>query len=53
MAMNDFVPLHCATHLAEALSGSRLVVLSGCGHFSYLERPDEVLAAILHFFPQR
>jgi proline iminopeptidase len=50
---DDFVPLHCATHLAEALSGSRLVVLSGCGHFSYLERPDEVLAAILHFFPQR
>jgi proline iminopeptidase len=49
---NDVIPLRCATHVAEALSGSRLVVLSGCGHFAYLERPAEVLDAIADFVLQ-
>lgn len=39
---HDFVPLACAAHVAEAIPGARLVVLPGAGHFSYLERPDEV-----------
>ena len=37
----DFVPVACAAHIAEAIPGARLVVLRDCGHFSYLERPDE------------
>jgi proline iminopeptidase len=49
---NDVIPLQCATHVAEALSGSRLVVLRGCGHFAYLERPAEVLDAIVNFVLQ-
>lgn len=49
---NDIVPLHCAAHMAEALSGSRLVVLRDCGHFAYLERPAEIFDAIFHFVPQ-
>ena len=48
----DVVPLQCAAHVAEALAGSRLVVLSGCGHFAYLERPGEVLDAVADFVLQ-
>ena len=46
---HDLVPLECARSVAEAVAGSRLVVLSDCGHFAYLERPAEVLNAIVHF----
>jgi proline iminopeptidase len=46
----DFVPVACAAHIAEAIPGARLVVLSDCGHFSYLERPDAVRKAISEFF---
>ncbi|HEX6776806.1 MAG TPA: alpha/beta fold hydrolase, partial [Ktedonobacterales bacterium] len=38
----DFVPVACAAHIAEAIPDARFVVLRDCGHFSYLERPDEV-----------
>jgi proline iminopeptidase len=50
---NDLVPLQCASNVAEALSGSRLVVLGKCGHFAYLEQPGAVLNAISDFVPQR
>src|SRR6202008_1229021 len=33
---HDFIPEECQRHVAEAVSGSRLVVFSGCGHFAYL-----------------
>lgn len=46
----DFVPLTCATHTAEAIPGSRLVVLQGCGHFSYIEQPDAVRNALSTLF---
>jgi proline iminopeptidase len=45
----DLIPLACATNVAEAVSGSRLVVLDDCGHFAYIERPTEVLSAIVDF----
>jgi pimeloyl-ACP methyl ester carboxylesterase len=48
----DLVPLECVRNIAEAVFGSRLVVLSDCGHFAYLERPTEVRNAIVHFFAQ-
>ena len=38
----DFVPVACAAHIAEAIPDAQFVVLPDCGHFSYLERPDEV-----------
>jgi proline iminopeptidase len=47
----DFIPIACAAHIAQAIPGTRLVVLSDCGHFSYLECPDDVhkeIAAFLH-----
>lgn len=47
----DFVPVECVAHIAQAIPGARLVVLSDCGHFSYLEHPDPVrqeISAFLH-----
>ena len=49
---HDLIPLECVSNIAEAVSGSRLVVLSECGHFAYLERPAEVFNAIVDFLPQ-
>jgi proline iminopeptidase len=46
----DFVPVACAAHIAEAIPGARLLVLPDCGHFSYLERPDDVHQALSEFF---
>ncbi len=45
----DLVPVECAAHIAQAMPGARLVVLRDCGHFSYLECPDEVHKTIVDF----
>ena len=49
---HDLIPLECARNVAEAVSGSRLVVLRDCGHFAFLEQPAAVLDAIVAFLPQ-
>lgn len=49
---HDLIPFECSNHVAQAVSGSRLVVLADCGHFAYLERPAEVLDAIVGFLPR-
>jgi proline iminopeptidase len=46
---HDFVPLESATRIAEAIEGSRLVVLPECGHFAFLECPAQVRDAITAF----
>ena len=38
----DFIPSDVARHIAAAMPHARLVVLPDCGHFAYLERPEEV-----------
>jgi len=48
----DFVPVACAAHIAEAIPDARLVVLPNCGHFSYLECPDEVRKTLSEFFEE-
>jgi len=45
----DFVPLSCAKHIVDAVPGGRLVVVEDCGHFAYLECPDETFASIRTF----
>jgi proline iminopeptidase len=45
----DFVPLATVGHIADAIPGSRLVVLPECGHFAYLEQPDKTCAVISAF----
>jgi pimeloyl-ACP methyl ester carboxylesterase len=48
-ADSDFIPPEIADHIARAIPGARLVVLRNCGHFSYLECPDEFARAVTEF----
>ena len=48
----DFIPIECAEHVAAAIPGARLVVLRDCGHFAYLECPDDVRQKLTAFFPR-
>jgi proline iminopeptidase len=47
---HDFVPLECDSRTAAAIPGAHLAVLRDCGHFSYLECPDQLREVILTFF---
>jgi len=38
------------TRIADAIPGSRLVVLEDSGHFSYVDAPEKVHQAIDEFF---
>ena len=46
---HDLFPVDCAVHIAEAIPQARFVLLKECGHFSFLECPNEVRNAILDF----
>jgi proline iminopeptidase len=46
---DDFVPIEVIRHIAEAISGSRLIVLPNCGHFAYLEQPEQVFSSVVAF----
>ena len=43
---NDLIPVACAELIAQAIPGARFVLLRDCGHFSYLERPNDVHKAL-------
>jgi len=43
---HDLIPSTCAEHVADAAPSAELVVIQDTGHFSYMERPDEVFKAI-------
>lgn len=47
---HDFIPVQCAAHVAEAIPGARLAVLSDCGHFCYIESSEEVRRVMADFF---
>jgi proline iminopeptidase len=47
---HDIIPVEYAAHIAGAIPGAKLVVLSECGHFSFLESPDELRKEIDDFF---
>lgn len=42
-------PPHLAAEVANAIPNCDLVEIPCCGHFGYLERPDEVNSAIIEF----
>lgn len=42
-------PPYLAAEVAEAIPTCDLVEISSCGHYGYLERPDEVNSAIIEF----
>lgn len=46
----DFVPVECAAHISQAIPGARFVLLRETGHFSHIERPDEIRKEIGDFF---
>jgi proline iminopeptidase len=45
----DFIPAECAVHIAERIPGARYVLLQGCGHFSYLDCPEEIHREVSSF----
>jgi len=45
----DFVPVVIAEEIAAAIRNAHLVVLADCGHFAYLDQPDEVHRRIVEF----
>jgi proline iminopeptidase len=46
---HDFVPVEVAAHIAQAVPGARLSVVRECGHFAYLECPEQVYKRISGF----
>ncbi|GAA0264147.1 alpha/beta fold hydrolase [Saccharothrix mutabilis subsp. mutabilis] len=44
------LPAHLGREVADAIPTADFVLLEGCGHYGYLERPAEVNSAILTFF---
>lgn len=44
------LPPHLAREVADAIPGAEYRQLDHCGHYGYLERPDEVNAELLKFF---
>lgn len=49
---HDFIPVFVSEHISQALPDARLVVLESCGHFAYMECPDESRAALRAFLPR-
>jgi proline iminopeptidase len=43
---HELIPASTAEHIQESIPGARMVTLKNCGHFSYLESPVEVHAAL-------
>ena len=44
---DDLIPIEIAREVADAIPGSRFVVLADCGHFAYVDQPDLARAAIV------
>jgi proline iminopeptidase len=49
---HDFIPGEIAAHIAGAIPNARLITLRHCGHFAYLECPDDVRNALNDFVGQ-
>jgi proline iminopeptidase len=45
----DVIPVEMAAHVADVIPGARLVVLPRCGHFAYLDDPDELVLQVRKF----
>lgn len=49
----DFIPMAIAEHLVRSIPKAQLVVFKECGHFSYMECPNDVRRALDDFFAVR
>jgi pimeloyl-ACP methyl ester carboxylesterase len=45
----DVIPLWTAEKISQAIPKATLVRLTNCGHFPYVEQPEETFAAIREF----
>ena len=43
------IPVNCAELYRQALPNARLEFINNCGHFPYLEKPEEFLKVALEF----
>jgi 3-oxoadipate enol-lactonase len=43
-------PLHCAYHLNAHITDAELAVIEHCGHSSALEKPEQVIELMQHFY---
>jgi proline iminopeptidase len=50
---HEFIPAATAEHIAGAIPNARLVMLKGCGHFTYMECPVAVHEQIDNFFRRK
>jgi len=48
-ADSDFIPVAVAEQIGHAIPDAQLVTLRECGHFSYMECPDDLSAALRDF----
>lgn len=46
---SDPIPYHTVTKIHEAIQGSSYVLMKNCGHFPYVESPDELFKALNAF----
>ena len=49
----DFFPLAVAAHIKGALPNAGMVTMKDCGHFSFLECPNEVRSSLVEFFKRK
>jgi pimeloyl-ACP methyl ester carboxylesterase len=49
---DEITPLKWGEDYSAAVSGARLVVLNGCGHFPNLEQPNDFNRTVLEFLQQ-
>jgi proline iminopeptidase len=49
----DFIPIESITPIIQAIPDVHVAVIRQCGHFSFLERPEEVRKEVDQFFAQR
>jgi pimeloyl-ACP methyl ester carboxylesterase len=46
---SDIVPPVAVQQLPESIQGSKYVLIKDCGHFPYVEAPDELFKTINEF----
>lgn len=47
-----FTPLHLAEHIHKSIKGSAWKIIDNVGHNLYIEKPKEMVVAILEFLPR-
>ena len=48
----DIVPVDTAKTIQKAIQGSKVVHLNDCGHFPYIEKPNEFFSSVRSFLAQ-